>query len=49
MVARKLLFASTADIAQHWQRDRLFEPKMEAAERERLYAGWQEAVARVRR
>jgi glycerol kinase len=43
------IFASTADIAQRWQRDRLFEPKMKAEERERLYAGWQEAVARVRR
>ena len=43
------IFASTADIAQHWQRDRLFEPKMKAAERERLYAGWLDAVARVRR
>ena len=43
------IFASTADIARRWQRDRLFEPKMTAAERERLYAGWLEAVARVRR
>ena len=43
------IFASTADIAQRWRRDRLFEPKMKAEERERLYAGWLEAVARVRR
>ena len=43
------IFTSTADIAQHWQRDRLFEPKMKAAAREGLYAGWLDAVARVRR
>ena len=43
------LFASPADIAKRWRRDRLFEPKMTEAERERLYAGWQDAVARVRR
>jgi glycerol kinase len=43
------LFRSTADIAKRWRRDRLFEPRMQEAERERLYAGWQDAVARVRR
>ena len=43
------IFTSTADITQHWQRDRLFEPKMKAAAREGLYAGWLDAVARVRR
>jgi len=43
------LFASPAEIAKRWRRDRLFEPKMKEAERERLYAGWQDAVARVRR
>jgi glycerol kinase len=42
-------FDSTADIAKRWRRDRLFEPKMKDAERDRLYAGWQDAVARVRR
>jgi glycerol kinase len=42
------LFKSTADIARRWQRDRLFEPRMKAEQREALYAGWQAAVARVR-
>jgi glycerol kinase len=43
------LYASTAEIGQRWRRDRLFEPRMAAAERDRLYAGWQDAVMRVRR
>jgi glycerol kinase len=42
------LFKSTADIAKRWQRDRLFEPRMKADQREALYAGWRSAVARVR-
>jgi glycerol kinase len=42
------LFTSTADIARRWRRDRLFEPRMKADQREALYAGWQAAVARVR-
>jgi len=42
------LFKSTADIAKRWQRDRLFEPRMKADQREALYAGWRAAVARVR-
>jgi glycerol kinase len=36
---------SRAQIAQLWQRERRFEPRMDAARRERLYAGWQRAVA----
>lgn len=36
------------EIAGLWQRDRQFSPQMDEAERERLYAGWQEAVERVR-
>jgi glycerol kinase len=43
------VWRSIDDIAQQWRRDRLFEPKMKAAERDRLYAGWQDAVGRVRR
>jgi len=31
-----------------WRLDRAFEPRMPAAERERLYAGWQRAVERAR-
>jgi glycerol kinase len=30
-----------------WQADRVFEPAMPAGDRDRLYAGWQRAVARV--
>lgn len=32
------------EIAQHWRLNRSFESKMEDAERETLYAGWQKAV-----
>ena len=32
----------------HWQRDRLFEPRMSDADRSRLYAGWLDAIRRVR-
>ena len=41
------LFASLADIAQYWQRDALFTPRLGRAERDRLLRGWQKAVARV--
>jgi glycerol kinase len=41
------LFASLADIAQHWQRDALFTPRLGRVERDRLLRGWQKAVARV--
>jgi glycerol kinase len=33
--------------AAHWQRDRRFEPKMDAAMRARKWAGWREAVKRT--
>jgi glycerol kinase len=42
------LYSSTEDIAQRWQRDRRFEPDMEEARRQSLYAGWRNAIARVR-
>ncbi len=42
------IFSSTDDIASRWRRDRLFEPGMKPALRDSLYAGWQEAVRRVR-
>jgi glycerol kinase len=35
------------DAAQYWRSDRLFRPAMAEADRDRLYAGWQRAVARV--
>ncbi len=43
------LWSSTDDIARHWRRDRLFQPVMKAGERDKLYAGWMDAVERVRR
>jgi len=42
------IFTSTADIARRWRADRAFAPQMEAAQRDRLHAGWRDAVARVR-
>jgi glycerol kinase len=35
-------------IREIWQADKLFEPQMSASERERRYAGWLDAVSRVR-
>ena len=35
-------------IASHWHRQQRFEPRMNEAHRERLYAGWLDAVKRVR-
>jgi glycerol kinase len=42
------LFRSERDIAAHWALDRRFRPVLKPAERARLYAGWQQAVRRVR-
>jgi glycerol kinase len=42
------LYKSAADVGRQWQRDRLFEPKLSADRRDALYAGWQDAVKRVR-
>ncbi|HYE76084.1 MAG TPA: FGGY-family carbohydrate kinase, partial [Blastocatellia bacterium] len=36
------------EIAAQWQVEKRFEPKLKRSERERLYADWKEAVARVR-
>jgi glycerol kinase len=36
-----------AGFAQHWQRDRRFEPRMDPALRARKWAGWQEALRRT--
>ncbi|MBI1763801.1 MAG: glycerol kinase GlpK [Acidobacteria bacterium] len=36
------------EIAQQWQVEKRFEPKMKKSERDRLYTGWQAAVARAR-
>jgi glycerol kinase len=34
-------------VAYGWHCERRFEPRMNAATRQRLYAGWQDAVSRV--
>lgn len=40
---------SKREIATQWQVEKRFEPRMKKSEREQLYEGWREAVARVRR
>ena len=42
------MFSSLSDLAGSWQLDRSFEPKFRAETRDALYAGWQDAVSRVR-
>lgn len=33
-----------SEINTHWNLDRRFEPEMQLAERDRLYAGWKKAI-----
>jgi glycerol kinase len=42
------LWASTEELEHVRKVDRIFRPKMREAEREALYSGWKQAVARVR-
>jgi glycerol kinase len=42
------LFGSVADLAKLWRRERAFRPAMRERERATLYAGWADAVRRVR-
>ena len=42
------IWSSIDALASTWTLDRAFEPKEEAAGRDRRYAGWQDAVRRVR-
>ncbi|RDD63460.1 glycerol kinase GlpK [Ferruginivarius sediminum] len=42
------VFDGTAGISEVWRAERRFEPRMHAEERERRYAGWVDAVRRVR-
>ena len=42
------MFDSTDDIARRWRREKVFSPALEPESRDRLYAGWQDAVRRVR-
>ncbi len=49
LAAYQLGLVSTAsELSALWQRDALFEPAMEASQRERLLEGWRDAVNRVR-
>lgn len=41
------VYAGLDAVAYGWNRDRRFEPRMNPAMREQLYAGWQKAVRRV--
>ncbi len=36
------------EIASQWQVEKRFEPQMKASDRQRLYSGWHEAIARTR-
>ncbi len=42
------LFRDEKDVAARWVLDRRFRPAMKPGPRDRLYAGWQDAVRRVR-
>jgi glycerol kinase len=39
---------SAEEIAGFWRSERVFEPRITASERDRLYAGWQDAISRAR-
>jgi glycerol kinase len=41
------VYASLEEIAALWRADKRFEPRMEAARADALYAGWRDAVSRV--
>lgn len=41
-------FKNLAEVEAFWQSDRVFEPSISSAERDRLYGGWKAAVARCR-
>ncbi len=42
------LYQDLDEIASHWHRQQRFSPRMADAHRSRLYAGWLDAVKRVR-
>ena len=42
------VWADTGDISGGWALQQKFEPTMDTAERDRLYAGWLKAVGRAR-
>ena len=42
------LYTSLHDLENLWRRESVFEPQMDVSETEKLYAGWLDAVSRVR-
>ncbi|HYI97126.1 MAG TPA: hypothetical protein VEX68_26525 [Bryobacteraceae bacterium] len=38
---------NTSEVEQFWRAENVFEPQMEGARREELFAGWKRAVARA--
>jgi glycerol kinase len=42
------LWKSREELAQHWQAQRRFEPRMDASRRSSLMGRWREAVSRSR-
>ena len=42
------VYSSLEEIASFWASDAIFEPGMDDLQRSELYAGWQDAVRRVR-
>ncbi len=42
------LFGSLDELSEHWQRQKYFEPQMQAEASSKLYSGWLDAVKRVR-
>jgi glycerol kinase len=41
------VWESKEDLVQNWQLNTRFNPQMEAAEKDKLYKGWQKAVKRA--
>ncbi len=41
------VWKNTDELESLWKKDRVFEPRLDMARREQLYAGWKEAVSRV--
>jgi glycerol kinase len=41
------VYASLEEIGQLWKADRSFEPKLDGAQADELYAGWSKAVKKV--
>ena len=41
------MFASLAEVGQHWQRDAIFTPRISSKDRNDLLRGWEKAISRV--